>query len=90
MKKTPIRKVSKKQAKRQREWTKRVLRLAEAQDWICARCKKYYGFVGEWGLQGHHTIYRSAMGEDTDENCEVICWKCSAKEHGQNVKEVSR
>lgn len=88
LKRTRIRQISKKQAKRQREWRERTLRLAEERaKWFCEKCGNYIGFVGEFGLCGHHIIWRSLAGKDTDENCGIWCKLCHDVEHGTDIRE---
>jgi len=79
MKKSPIRKVSKKQAKRQRDLAKIPL----PENGLCEKC----GQRPDWrGLSKHHIVKRSACGSDGRENLIWLCGKCHAQEEG--IKEV--
>jgi len=81
--KKPLRKISAKQRRRKAEWRKRTLRLAEHRaKWHCEACGRYVGYVGEFGLGGHHKVFRSQGGPDTDENCLIACQECHDAGHG--------
>jgi len=75
MKKTPIRKVSKKQAKRNRELAK----IPYPTDGRCENC----GQLPDWrGLAKHHKKLRSALGRDDRSNLIWLCSPCHSAEHG--------
>lgn len=78
MKRTPLRKVSKKQAIRNREWNKTVAFLvADRAKYHCENC----GQLPDWrGLQGHHIIKRRFNNDDPD-NIEILCAKCHNVRH---------
>jgi hypothetical protein len=74
----PIRKVSKRQARKQREWkavTKQRKEMADG--WCEARWSDCTG-QGEYG---HHVRARSQGGENTVENCRWICGNCHRAIH---------
>ena len=75
MKRTPIRRVSKKQAKRLSELRK----IPCPSDGKCENC----GQLPDWrGLSKHHIVKRSACGSDDRSNLIWLCGKCHAKEEG--------
>lgn len=59
-------------------------KLYKKQNGRCAKC----GGSCDWrGWQKHEVVFRSQGGDPTDENnCELICAKCHAKEH--DIREV--
>lgn len=75
LKRTPIHKVSKKQAKRNRELAK----IEPPEDGKCQDCHKQPDFRG---LAKHHVLFRSRGGKDNTENLVWLCGKCHAKRHG--------
>jgi 5-methylcytosine-specific restriction endonuclease McrA len=73
----PIRKVSKKQVKRNRE----LALIPPPIDGKCELC----GNAPDWrGLQKHHKIFRSHNGSDDRNNIEFLCGKCHSLRHGIN------
>jgi len=71
-----LNKISAKTAGANRKWLGIVLKIAEQVGYKCEICGKYIGFVGEFGLSGHHIIHRSKGRIDTEENCLVGCCEC--------------
>jgi 5-methylcytosine-specific restriction endonuclease McrA len=79
MKSVPLRKVSKKQAKRNRELAK----IPPPENGLCQNCGKPPDFRG---LQKHHKIFRSQGGSDLINNIEFLCGYCHSLRH--NIREV--
>lgn len=79
LRKSPIRKVSKKQAKRNNELGK----LEPPKDGKCQNCNQLPDFRG---LAKHHKIRRSLGGKDTPDNLIWVCGKCHS--HYHNIKEA--
>lgn len=75
LKRSPIRKVSTKQAKRNRELTK----IPPPEDGRCQKCGQLPDFRG---LSKHHKIFRSHNGSDDRSNLIWLCGICHDKEHG--------
>lgn len=73
-KKTPIRKVSKKQAKR----NKLLAEIPMPEDGKCQNCHNLPDFRG---LQKHHIQLRSLGGKDNPENLVWCCGKCHHNFH---------
>jgi hypothetical protein len=75
----PIRKVSAKQAKRNKELAK----IPPPLDGRCELCKQ----LPDWrGLAKHHKLFRSHNGSDNKSNIEWLCGKCHSLRHG--IKEA--
>lgn len=77
MKRTLIKKVSRKQAKRNRELAK--IPVPE----VCSDCGKTPDFRG---LAKHHIILRSRGGKDNPANLEWLCGTCHNLRHG--IREI--
>ena len=73
--KTPINKVSKRQAKRNRELAK----MLPPEDGKCQKCQKVPDFRG---LSKHHVIFRSRGGTDEKSNLLWLCGTCHDAMHG--------
>jgi 5-methylcytosine-specific restriction endonuclease McrA len=80
LKRTLIKKVSKKQAKRNRE-------LAKIEEPIDGRCQNCHDLPDFRGLAKHHIKLRSRGGKDNPENLIWVCGKCHNYFHG--IKEVA-
>lgn len=70
-----IRKVSKKQVKRNRE-------LALIPPPIDGKCQKCGCTPDFRGLAKHHLTFRSHGGKDTEDNLIWVCGKCHSEYHG--------
>ena len=86
MKKTPLRKISKKQ---ERELARRRLlkwELYQEQESRCAKCGKFMSYQNEASDNYPHLSHKkplSAGGKTSRANCEVDCAEChSNQEHG--------
>lgn len=79
MKRTKIKPVSKKQAKRNHELAK----IEPPSDGRCQECHELPDFRG---LAKHHKVFRSHGGKDNKDNLIWLCGICHSKEHG--IKEV--
>lgn len=75
----PIRKVSSKQAAKQRAWNKITEEKAIRLNGLCERCGKAPDFRG---LSGHHIVKRSLCGVYTEDNHMLLCGKCHSFVHG--------
>ena len=79
MRRTPLRKVSHKQAEKNRAWRGIVDELCRENRYVCQWC----GFRGQrtvperfdW-LTGHHIVSRARGGIYTRENCFLVCQSC--------------
>lgn len=80
MKRSPIRKVSKKMSRQKRQERKLSAILLEKCKGLCMRC----GNIPDWrGLSKHEIVFRSHGGSATDENNTIlVCGKCHAELHG--------
>jgi hypothetical protein len=80
MKRTPIRKISKKRAEQKRKEAQLTQELLEDSDDLCAICHKPH----DWrGFSKHELKFRSHGGDPTDKsNCVLICAKCHSEKHG--------
>lgn len=83
IRRTPIRKVGKKQAAKNREWSAlklaRIKRKIDSQGFVkCERCPKAYSEVktAVAYLQAHHKDQRSLGGAYTDANMSLLCNAC--------------
>ena len=77
MKRSPLRKISKKQAEKNKLWKLITITKAINLGYICQWCGKKGRFDGSMNsLSGHHIIKRSQGRLDTDENCYVCHWLC--------------
>ena len=85
MKRTRIKPISAKEKARRRKWNELVLYLIQFR--ARGKCEECHRSPDFRGLQGHHIIKRSQGGEDTKENCEILCGRCHAIK-GHNLKEV--
>lgn len=74
LKRKPINKVSKKQAKRNKE-------LAKIPPPIDGKCQKCGGIPDWRGLAKHHLLFRSRGGKDNPENLLWLCGKCHSLAH---------
>jgi hypothetical protein len=88
---SPLRKVSAKQKARLAAWSivtlNRMVRVGNK----CERCGDGGPTLVRGGksgaslrlkrLQGHHRLLKSQGGEDTDENCRVLCHECHREVH---------
>ena len=80
MKRTPLKRISKKQAEAEAKWKELVSYLIVYR--AHGRCEAC-GKRPDWrGLVGHHKIFRSKGRIDTAENCEILCGKCHSARHG--------
>jgi 5-methylcytosine-specific restriction endonuclease McrA len=79
MKHTLIRKVSKKQAKRNRELSK----ITPPEDGKCQQCHELPDFRG---LAKHHIVLRSRGGKDNLDNLLWVCGSCHSEFHG--IREI--
>ncbi len=87
MRRTPLRKVSKKRAAQLKVEKLLTARLIVKQKGRCADCNKLLG----WGSAKHEIKFRSHGGDPTDEtNCELLCLVCHAKEHHIIIIEEGR
>ena len=78
MKRTPIKKVSKAQARRNHGLGKLKAYLFLRSHGLCEICGK----CPDWrGLAVHHIRKRSHGGSDKPENLLVVCGRCHSKEH---------
>jgi 5-methylcytosine-specific restriction endonuclease McrA len=79
MKRSPIKKISKKRQKElQKEAELRQILLIK-QRGLCAEC----GSKPDWrGLSLSHTIPKSQGGRTTLANCQLLCGKCHSRRHG--------
>lgn len=77
MKRTRIKPVSKKQAKRNHELAK----IEPPSDGRCEECHRLPDFRG---LAKHHKLFRSHGGKDNEQNLIWLCGKCHSKAHGIN------
>ena len=85
MKKTPIKQVSKKQAKELA--LRRLLKwqLYQEQEGKCADCQKYMTYYNEASDNFPHLSHKKplARGGKTDrDNCSVLCSECHGRLHG--------
>ena len=80
MKKTRLKPISKKQAERQREFNKLKPALLERCQGKCERCGEWHGRFGNFALHPHHKILKSHCGGDSEDNIEVLCWRCHIPE----------
>lgn len=78
MKRTPIRKISKKQSKRLREYSKlkKTMNIT-----TCKICGASYSDYKNIDL--HHIEHKGMGGKDTKENLVGLCRNCHMIEHGQ-------
>ncbi len=84
MKRTPLRKISKKQAKRNREFNKNVPPASKLGLEVCPNCGQRADFRG---IHRAHVIPRSRGGADTRDNIEYECAHCHfTTKHG--IREV--
>ncbi len=67
MKKTPLRKVSKKQAIKNKIWREITLLKWGKQNHYCSWCGRYVD-----NPDGHHIIRRSRGRIDTEDNCYIV------------------
>jgi len=75
MKRTPLKRISKKQAERNRLFNEAVpVKIGR-----CEECGKLAN------LDRHHKIHRSQGGKDTPDNIAYLCRICHMKAHGQVV-----
>jgi len=80
LKRTKLNPISKKTQARKQKWNELVKRLIEER--AHGRCEECHELPDFRGLHGHHIIYRSQGGEDTEENCIVLCGRCHDLAHG--------
>lgn len=52
--------------------------------WKCEQCGRKRS--KKFPIQGHHKIPREQGGEDTIENCELLCRRCHDARHGRPTK----
>lgn len=88
LKRTPLRKVSKKQAEKNKLWLKikgeRIAYLVEKYDYCpCEYCK---AVVGKLGRAAHHIIRRWRSGTDTPGNCYICHRQCHDYIHLKGIK----
>ena len=79
MKRTLIRKVSKKQAKRNRELAK----IPPPENGLCQVCNERADFRG---LAKHHILLRSRGGKDNQTNLRWLCGFCHSEAHNIHEK----
>ncbi len=70
MKRTPLRKVSKKQRARKSAWAKVTAQRIEDVGGRCEECNRIYIL-----LYGHHRL-PARFKDDSYQNCVVLCWGC--------------
>jgi 5-methylcytosine-specific restriction endonuclease McrA len=75
LKRSPLRKRSKKGRAKAAEWAKVCAMRLELCAGRCQRC----GVVAH--LHGHHKLPRSQGGENTSENCAMLCSNCHEEVH---------
>jgi 5-methylcytosine-specific restriction endonuclease McrA len=71
----PIKKISSKQAKRNKE-------LANIPPPLDGRCQNCGNLPDFRGLAKHHLIFRSHGGKDTGDNLIWVCGRCHSRFHG--------
>ena len=87
MKKTPLKRVSKKRAQQLREEAKLKQKLLEKTDedyetrGCCPICGRWPDFRG---LSPHEKVFRSHAGKPSEENTSLACGKCHSRSHGRN------
>ena len=75
MKRTPLKRISKKQAERNRLFNEAVpVKIGR-----CEECGKFAN------LDRHHKIHRSQGGKDTPDNIVYLCRICHMKAHGTRI-----
>lgn len=80
MKKSPIRKISKKKSTQKREEQKLTQKLLEESNGCCMNCGQFPDFRG---LSKHEIKFRSQGGDPTDiNNVILVCGRCHSKFHG--------
>lgn len=79
MKRTPLRKVSDKQRKKNHEWAEVVKHKKTKIGCKCEVCGVYSD-----NIDGHHIVFRSQGGKNTLENCLLVCCFCHHKIHFGN------
>jgi 5-methylcytosine-specific restriction endonuclease McrA len=79
MKRSPIRKISKKKAAEMRIEAELRAKLLEEHGGLCQNCGKW---PDGYGLSLHHTLFKSRGGKTSTENCQLICLSCHQKFHG--------
>jgi len=88
MKRTPLRKVSPKQAEKNRAWRKITDKLCEETGYRCLWCG-YRGqrTIPEWldWLTGHHIKKRSRGGSYTKDNCYICHIPCHDEIERENI-----
>ena len=79
MKRSPIRKISKKKEAEKREEVKIRQQLIERCNGCCEEC----GEPARWpGLSPHETIFRSHGGKMSLDNSKMLCIGCHGRKHG--------
>lgn len=80
MKRSPLRKISKKKAQQNRIEAELRAKLLEEHSNLCQEC----GSQPDWrGLSKHELVFRSRGGSPIDpENCIMVCGRCHSKLHG--------
>jgi 5-methylcytosine-specific restriction endonuclease McrA len=79
MKRSPIRRISKKKAAEKRIEAELRAQLLEEHGGLCQDCGKW---PDVFGLSLHHSLFKSRGGKSTRENCRLICRLCHDKAHG--------
>jgi 5-methylcytosine-specific restriction endonuclease McrA len=78
VKRTPIRKISKKKAAEKRIEADLRAKLLEEHEGLCQDCGRW---PDVFGLSLHHSVFKSHGGKSTKENCRLICQACHEKHH---------
>jgi 5-methylcytosine-specific restriction endonuclease McrA len=80
MKRTPIRRISKRKIEQKKQEAKLTQELLKKSDGLCAICHN----PADWrGFSKHEKVFRSHGGDPIDKgNCVLICAKCHSRLHG--------
>lgn len=60
----------------------KVVAGVRARDLACRVCSRW---VGDYG-HTHHIVYRSLGGDDSLDNCILLCHMCHAAEHSKLIR----
>ena len=86
LKRTPIKKKPYKIKQKSKKQSKRLRNLSKLQpplNGLCQNCNIKPDFRG---LQKHHIIFRSHLGNDDYDNIQWLCGRCHSRLHG--IKEI--
>lgn len=85
LKKSPLRRITPKQAKRSRKLTTMTQEAIEKANGSCPKCHKPFTVLNPASLD--HKVQRGKGGKDNSENLRLLCAKCHDKRHNGTARQ---